>query len=329
MTPAERAYWALLQRRAAELTPDLARALLRAYELLRERVSEAELARLIAEGPDAVNRALLAEAVLDRAFLPLRDQIRRAVTAGVRAEQRRMPARVRDATTEFTSSLSVAFDVLSPHVITAIRTLETRVMTKLSSDARETVRAFVENGLRDGVNPRTVARGLRSVLALAPNQERAIANFRAALETAHTSKDAMGYVLRDRRFDATLKAARASGEPIPAAKIDRMAEQYRKRMVAFNAETQARTATLDSLKLGQQLAWQDAIERGIVDGGRLEKTWLTVLDGRERPEHHAMNGETVPLEEAYSNGQMIPGESDYNCRCVSQIRMRPALKLVR
>jgi hypothetical protein len=50
----------------------------------------------------------------------------------------------------------------------------------------------------------------------------------------------------------------------------------------LNAETNARTATVDSLKLGQQLTWQDAADKGIVDLALLDKTWVTVGDDRVR-----------------------------------------------
>jgi len=45
------------------------------------------------------------------------------------------------------------------------------------------------------------------------------------------------------------------------------------------------------------------------------KTWSGVLDDRERDEHVAMEGETVPIDEPYSNGLMYPSEP--NCRCTS------------
>jgi len=82
-----------------------------------------------------------------------------------------------------------------------------------------------------------------------------------------------------------------------------------------------RTATLDALKKGQDLSWRDAIEKGVVVG-TLTKTWVTVHDDRVRPEHVAMDGQTVPFDAPYSNGQMVPGETDYNCRCISRVTVK-------
>jgi SPP1 gp7 family putative phage head morphogenesis protein len=49
-------------------------------------------------------------------------------------------------------------------------------------------------------------------------------------------------------------------------------------------------------------------------GQQFTKEWSGVLDDRERPEHVAMEGETVPVGEAFSNGLLYPSEP--NCRCV-------------
>jgi hypothetical protein len=88
-------------------------------------------------------------------------------------------------------------------------------------------------------------------------------------------------------------------------------------MVAFNAETNTRTLSLEAQKVGSALTWQDAIDRGVVDPSRLMKRWSGVMDSRERPEHVAMEGEVVRFDEPYSNGEDIPGISTWNCRCVS------------
>lgn len=285
--------------------------MLRAFQIIRESLTEAQLARIIASGQiDELFRAALTDAVLDRAFLPVRERIRSNTMTSVKYFARELPK-----AGKVDGTLAVAFDVLNPDVITAVRALDTKVVQTLQSDIRETVRAYVENGLRDGVNPRTVARDLRDVIGLAPNQERAVANFRAMLESS--DRTALSRSLRNKRYDRTLdKAFGSDGEGLSSDHIDKMVDAYRKRAIAKNAETNARTASLDSQKLGQRLSWQDAVDKGIVDGDRLYKTWIGVMDDRERPEHVAMEGETVPFDSPFSNGEMIPGDSTYNCRCI-------------
>jgi hypothetical protein len=269
--------------------------------------------RLIAAGDvDAIFRDVLTEPAFAIAFKQVREQIQTATAKHVRYFTRDLPFGGK-----MNGTLAVGFDVLNPKVIDAIRALDTKVMTTLTDDVRETTRAFVENGLRDGVGPRTIARDLRAVIGLAPNQEQAVRNFRAMLEAG--DREALTRALRDKRFDKTLqRALGADGKGLSAAQIEKMTEAYRKRMIAHNAETIARTASLDAMKLGQHLSWQDAIDKGIVDGSRLKKTWVGVMDSRERPEHVAMEGDTVPWDQPYSNGNLTPGDDTFNCRCISR-----------
>lgn len=304
MSQRDAAVWLRVQRRAATLSPALRDELLAAYRVLRESLSDRELARLIASGQiDQV----LDDALLDRAFLPLREKLRQAVERGFKSTIPDLPrAGLVDGT------LGVGFDQLSPDVITAVRKLDSRVINTLKDDVRETVRAYIENGLRDGKAPATVARELRPLLGLAPNQAEYIQNYRTQLEAG--SQDALDRKLRDKRFDYAVR----NGDLTPE-KIDRMVGAYEKRWIKLNAETNARTATLDAMKLGQRLSWQDAIDRGIVNAHDLMERWVTVGDDRVRDEHQAMNGEEIPFGGTYSNGESIPGESTWNCRCISRV----------
>lgn len=51
------------------------------------------------------------------------------------------------------------------------------------------------------------------------------------------------------------------------------------------------------------------------------KTWITMGDDRVRDTHQALDGMTIPIDERFPNGAMIPGDSgdpaeDINCRCI-------------
>lgn len=298
-----------LERRARALAADLRTALLRSYDLLRKRLTDQELERL-ASGED------LAQVVTDPDARRALDLVQRELRAGVEASGRAWAQDVPGV------GRGIAFNVLNPDVVTAIQGLNTRVMQTFTDTVREAIRTQTEIGIRAGVNPRTTARHLREAVGLAPNQVRAIDNFRRMLEEG--DREALTRALRDRRFDGTLARA-FDGDGLTEAQIDRMTEAYRRRMQAFHAETIARTAALDAQRLGQHLTWQGAVERGDVDGDQLTKRWSGTLDDRERATHLAMEGETVAWDALYSNGQMQPGDSEYNCRCVSiySTRSRP------
>src|SRR5258705_13858985 len=77
MTPAEAAHWQKAHRRIASLEPEMMRAVLQAFAALRLSLSDAQLTRLIASGAvEAIINQVLADAILDRAFAPVRTRLR-------------------------------------------------------------------------------------------------------------------------------------------------------------------------------------------------------------------------------------------------------------
>ena len=59
-------------------------------------------------------------------------------------------------------------------------------------------------------------------------------------------------------------------------------------------------------------------------GKTIEKSWI-VTSANPRPSHAAMNGETVPYGEEFSNGAMAPGDEtltpDESCNCMCQLEL--------
>jgi len=311
MTPAAQRFYLLASRRIAGLQPDVAAALLRSLRIIRESLNDNELARLIADG--SIERLLsttMSDAILDRALLPYRTAVRGVVERGFKFTTPDLPK-----AGKVNGVVAVSFDHLNPKVLDALKTLDTRVLSSLKADVRETVREAVKVGLEAGQAPRKVARGIRDVIGLGPSQMQEVANFREAL-LGENGRSVSGYTLRNRTVDRLLKKG-----PLTPEQADRYTELYRKARVAQNANTVSRTATLDSYRAGQDLSWKAAQESGVVPPGfRLMKTWVQVQRPTKREEHIPLNGETVPFDQPYSNGSQIPGDlGEYNCACLSRI----------
>jgi SPP1 gp7 family putative phage head morphogenesis protein len=66
--------------------------------------------------------------------------------------------------------------------------------------------------------------------------------------------------------------------------------------------------------------WEGARQASEELGITIERTWITSRDDRVRDEHQALDGETVGLDEAFSNGRHYPDEP--NCRCDVQQHVR-------
>lgn len=275
------ALWLRFQRRAGALAPKLRRDILDAFNAIRDALTDAQLADLIATGQ---LDQIIDSALLDASFLPVRQRVVEATETGFNSALPDMPKAAKGM---------VGFDILSPDVITAVRKLDSRVVNTLKEDVRETVRAYIENGLRDGKNPRAIGRELRGIIGMSPTQTENLA-----------------------KYEAKLRGLKRN--PLSESQIDKKLAAYQRKAVAINAETNARTATLDSLKLGQRMSWDDAAKKGIIDPATLFKTWISVGDSRVRPEHQAMHGQQVHYESHFSNGDDIPGESTYQCRCVAR-----------
>lgn len=279
-------------------------AIQRAFQALRDRLTDTEILQAIQSGfIDRLFEKELNEQVMAQAFQPVRNLMRESVNKGVLYFAKELPV-------SKSKAVNFAFDSLSPDVVRAIQTLETRLITDLQDSVRETVRQRVQAGIEAGETHKAIAKDLRATLGLSPSQEESIRNYEKQL--AEGSKKALERKLRDKRFDKTVLKGNLSEE-----QITRMTDAYRKRSIAHNADTVARTAVLDAQKLGQKLSITQAIDQGIITGA-MQKTWVGIMDEREREEHVAMEGETVPFESLYSNGEDVPGESTYNCRCISR-----------
>jgi hypothetical protein len=328
MSPAEKLIYQRIRRRAEALQPEARRRLLTALDLVRSLLSESEFLRAANEG--SVERflsALLDDSVLDPALAPLRALIDTAALDAARAWP----------------SPSPTFDTLNPRVIEAVRQLDTRVMQDLKAEIRESVRQAAREGLEAGKNPRVVAARMRGAIGLAPNQEAWVANFRAELEAGDRSalRRMLGKgQLRTTAGNVIERQGHAGGKGLAVRdiamlertlgtrdlrpdQIDRMVEAYRRRLVAWNTETHTRSIALDTQRLAQRLSWQSAIDNGTVKANRLMRRWVTVGDSRVRPEHQDMDGTETTWTGVYPNGESIPGESTFNCRCIERIYLIP------
>jgi hypothetical protein len=311
VTAAERAFWLRVQQRAARLEPDVGNAILKALDLLRTNFSISEVARAIEKaGHGAIPPEIFPQTLLDRAFIPVSESVADALRKGTAWGATELPGHGR-----IDGKVAVGFNVLDQNVRDALETLDDKAIGTLEDAIHDTVKAIIKEGLETGRSPIQTATLLRDTIGLAPNQVDAVQNYRNALEA--NSAHALDYELRDHRSDSVVEKAIAAGEGLSAEKIDKLVEAYQRGMLRFNAESNARTLTLDTMKAGQRLAVDQAIKQGIYKADNTWKRWRGTLDDREREEHLAMEGQTVPYDETFSNGEDQPGDSTFNCRCVA------------
>lgn len=326
----DRQLWLLLQRRAAELEPEVGRALLEFYDTLRESLPQRELERLIREGRvDFLISEHLSDQALREAFQSLRGEIQEALRRSMLEQWRQMPRRFQP---------TIAFDLLSPQVLEAAQTIDTRVYRRIGDDIRAAFREVVVDGLRDGQNARTIARRATDQVGLSPRSIAAVERFRGELEAG--DRTALGRrlqrgVMLDTQGRPVERGGHAGGqglspaeveflrerlgrEPLTRGQIDGMVRAYERRLRAWEAEANTRSATLDAMRAGNRASWEQAVADGLIDRALLAKRRVVVRDGREREEHAAIRGQVVHFDEPYANGEVVSGDSSYGCRCIDR-----------
>lgn len=325
-TPAERLR-ARFDRRARQLTPELGEEILKAWADLSDNINTARLAEIIGSGnAQALFGSELSDTVLDAVFAEV--------------EQLYFEQTIQNVAF-WGKDFAVGFNALNPQVIEGVRSLNLKMSSELKNDVRNVVEAVVENGIRDGVGPRAIARGIKKSVSLTSGQFEAVGAFRAELEAnsrkALNRQLARGVIQRpdgtmafaprhaagtgvSKRDLASMNRVLGTDETLSAKQIDRIVGSYQRRLTAWHSETIARTATVDSLKAAQNLSTEQAIQQGILPRELMRSEWVTAGDSRVRDEHASSppNGEIVPFGTPFSTGDIIPGASDYNCRCIKR-----------
>ena len=163
------------------------------------------------------------------------------------------------------------FDRLAPQNEKAAEDWAAQLVREIGEDLRTTLNATVQDGVRRGLGPEEMAANIRDSIGLTRFQARAVQNYRQALEA--NSRHALGYRLRDRRFDATTEQAIVAGTPLSREQIEARVARYRQRYLAYRAYTIARYETLFASNAGAMAAVQSTGRPAI-------KNWLLAPDER-------------------------------------------------
>ncbi|HYF06483.1 MAG TPA: hypothetical protein VD970_02600, partial [Acetobacteraceae bacterium] len=224
MSPRER-FIGRVRARLRRVEPGIRAAYLRSLREVVAGLPARERERLLATGiPDALIGSLFSDTHLLRPLAPLRVAVQEALTKGVVTFARDVP---------HAAAAGEVFGVLSPRVVQAIRTADTKVLTRVGEVLRGSVRAIAEQGYAAGAGPRTTARALRDLIGLGPAEVQQVENFRAALRGEGRSW--LYYERRDRRYDATVARALDSGGRLSEVQVERMAGAYARRRLALSA----------------------------------------------------------------------------------------------
>lgn len=220
----------------------------------------------------------------------------------------------------------VRFDGVNERAVAWAQANQLETVRAITTEQRDLIRRVIADGVRDGRNPREMARDLRDSIGLTDTQAQYVQNYRNALESQDWA-NALSRELTDGRSDRSVVAAQRAGRPLTSDQIDTMVERYRRNMVNMRAETIARTEALRVAHQGTEELFRQAIDNGDVEADDLVREWHHASVGRHpRWQHAEMNGQTRPFGEPFKSGTGVelryPGDPSAgagetaNCRCV-------------
>lgn len=307
--------------------PEIRIAFLAAIE---DIVSKAEIGRIA----EALERGNVADAIravhLDpAAFRGIETAIAQAYNAGGAATVGGLPT-FREPSG---GRIVIRFDARNPRAETWLTDHSSRLITSIVDDQRTAIRSALTTGMELGNNPRTTAldivgrinpvtgRREGGIIGLTSQQERYVANARAELLSGDPTQ-MRAYLTRgrrDARFDRTVLKAINSGEPLDAATVNRITGRYSDGLLSLRGEVIGRTESMTALGEAQMEGFRQAVDNGAIRAQDVRRVWRTARDARVRDSHKAMEGESVGLDQPFSNGRMFPSEP--GCRCVVESRI--------
>ena len=226
----------------------------------------------------------------------------------------------------------VNFNQANRRAIDSMQANGSRLVREITRTQRAAITNAVKTGMRDGLNPRTVARHFRDSIGLTERQGSAVRNFRNALENNKTAVT-LRRELRDKRFDPSIRRAAKEGTRLPQDQIDIMVNRYRDRYVKYRSEVIGRTEALRSVNEGAAEAWSQVTEDGVVAPSSVKRFWHTAHDSRVRHTHAAipgLNPEGRGIKEPFQTPLgplMQPGDPSgaaanvIQCRCVVTVKI--------
>lgn len=210
------------------------------------------------------------------------------------------------------------------------------------------IREALRAGLEAGRNPRAVAldvvgridpiskRRMGGLVGLNSQQTDWAIRARAELASGDPAqlRHYLTRVRRDKRFDGLVRKAIRDGRPLSAADVDHIAGRYKDRLLALRGETIARTESINGLRAGRREGFQQLLDSGAVRADQITRSWDATLDSRTRPDHVAMDGQTVkgmdaPYVAPDGSRLMYPGDTSLGataaqtvaCRCFERVRI--------
>lgn len=274
--------WSDLLAVGDRLAPRLRRAFLDAIAKLRGELTSSAVADLTGGAHPTAGE------LWQRIQELLEPTLREAVWAVVIGAGQLMVSR-------FPTSVQVQlpFDRTNPFAVDAVDSVVGDAVQDIANASQDAIQFILREGFTDGLTVDEMARRLRATIGLTDRYAQAVENYRNSL------------------MDQEVSVGRAN----------ELADKYAQRLLSLRATTIARTETMRASGAGQHAAWQEAVERKLLEPERTRRMWVVTPDDRLCPLCEAvpdMNPDGVALNEPFQTpvGSLMYNPLHIQCRCV-------------
>lgn len=310
----------------------VAEAFFRAIETIRSGVELQRLTALIEQGN--TEEALEALHIDPEAFNEVADRAREAHAEAGRVAAESMPKRRPDGT-----ALVVRFDGRNPEAEAWLSRQSSDLITRITTEQRDIVRAKLVEGMAKGANPRQTAleivgrinratgRREGGVLGLSTKQAEYVASAREELASGDPA--ALKHYLmrgrRDKRFDRSVTKAIREGQPVDPAIAAKALTAYERRLLQLRGETIAKEETFTAIEVAKEQAYLQAVDSGKLSESAVKKRWRHLGNRPFRHQHLAINGQTVGIRARFTmpdgtqmrfpHDPSAPAQHKIGCHC--------------
>lgn len=193
-------------------------------------------------------------------------------------------------------AMHMKFDISNPNAIRFIQNYDFGLIREVSEETRGAIRTVVLDAFQNGGHPFEQAKTIRNMIGLTQRQAQAVLNYRDGL----------------------------LAEGADADRVAPMVTRYRNKLLNNRAINIARTETIRASNAGQDMAWQQAADKGLLDRPAVRLGWLVTPDDRLCPLCEAvplLNPNGIPLGGMFQTpvGPVPYGPLHPQCRCTTYL----------
>jgi len=293
--PTPREFYRILHRIADGKVARLEAAFLRAITVTASQVDRDALTAALARGD--------VQAAFDAVGLngQLEARLRDALATTLRTAYVQAGVATAAAMPPFPDpTVSLRFDLTNPRAVQWARGHSSARVKQITNETKGIIRDAIANGFEAQVTYRVTGRTIRETLLAAKPR------------TLGLTRRQYRAVVRER--------ARLEAEGVDADTVTRRIDRYAAKLLRQRGLTIARTETIAASAAGQDEAWHQAVDEGLLDTDMMRRNWLVTPDDRLCPICEAipgLNPQGVGLDEPFATPdgpvQMPPVHP--RCRC--------------